>query len=69
MKVLAIVVALVFVALPFVGCGGGGGGGCLGSCSICFDSFDCCGSDLCSNQTTDGQPRCIPFDFACKLTP
>jgi hypothetical protein len=68
MKVLAVVVALALVALPFVGCGGGGGG-CIGTCGSCIDSFDCCGSDLCTNATSDGFARCSPFDFACKLTP
>jgi hypothetical protein len=66
MRILGVIVVLLLVALPFLGCGGGGGG-CLGPCSFCSFSGECCGSALCSNQTTDGNPRCIEFDFQCKL--
>lgn len=69
MKVLAVVAALVLVALPFVGCGGGGGSGCLGTCSFCSFSYECCGSELCTNATSDLNPRCSPSDFFCKLSP
>jgi hypothetical protein len=67
MRILAVVAVLVLVALPIIGCGGGGYGGCYGPCTPCSVSGECCGSALCSNQTTDGFPRCIEFDFQCKL--
>jgi hypothetical protein len=71
MKVLAVVVALALVALPFVGCGGGGPA-CVGTCGICNFSEDCCGfasGELCTDASSDFAPRCSPSDFFCKLTP
>jgi hypothetical protein len=73
MKLLALVVAIALVALPFVGCGGGGGGpSCVGTCGICNFSEDCCGffeGELCTDATSDFAPRCSIEDFFCKLTP
>jgi hypothetical protein len=66
MRTLAVVAVLVLVTLPFLGCGFGGGG-CLSPCYPCTLSDECCGGALCSNQTSDGLPQCIEFDFQCKL--
>lgn len=68
MRILAALFAVALLVVPFAACGsGGGGGGCSGVCAFCSSSFDCCGSALCSNATTDGFARCINFDFQCKV--
>lgn len=67
MRILAVLIALVLVAIPFAACGGGGGGGCTGTCGFCTFSSECCGSQLCTNQTTSGFAQCEIFDFQCKF--
>lgn len=67
MRILAALFAVALLVVPFAACGSGGGGGCFGTCSFCSNSFECCGSALCSNATTDGFARCINFDFQCKV--
>ena len=70
MRILAIVVVVLLVALPFLGCGGGySGSSCFGDCSFCNFSYECCGSFGCTNATTDGSPRCQSFAGQCKLSP
>ena len=66
MRILAALIALVLVAVPFAACGGGGGG-CTGVCGPCTFSTECCGSELCTNQTTSGFRQCENFDFQCKV--
>lgn len=67
MRILAALFAVALLVVPFAACGSGGGGGCFGICAFCSNSFECCGSALCSNATTDGFARCINFDFQCKV--
>ena len=72
MRILALLVVLALVAMPFVACGGGGGYSCVGECGSCFVASDCCGygsGAVCSNQTFDMSARCNFADFTCKLSP
>jgi hypothetical protein len=72
MRILAVLLVLGLVAIPFVACGGGGGPGCVGECGFCTFSTDCCGfgsGAVCSNQTFDGFARCNFADFTCKMSP
>jgi hypothetical protein len=69
MRVLAVVVALVLVALPFAACGSGGGSSCIGTCGFCNFSSECCGFNLCTNATSSGFAQCSPSDNFCKLAP
>lgn len=66
MRILGVVVVLLLVALPFIGCGGGGGG-CIPGCNSCNFSYECCGGD-CNNANSQGIPLCGPPGF-CKLSP
>ena len=56
MRIVAILIVLVLVAIPIAACGGSGGG-CDPDCFSCWTASDCCGFSsgaVCSDF--DGPP-------------
>jgi hypothetical protein len=67
MRIIALVVVLALVVLPFAACGTGGTShDCLGACQVCSGNTLCC-EGICSIDTSDGFPRCESVGHQCKL--